>query len=459
MAEEKKVKSDFLKIKDGFGEQFAQFCRSNFPELIEQSKLYDLIIKEFVPNRFLYEDLVANNKENAFIGYIYSKENMNYRAEILGEIDSPENLMKKAGYILKKCNTPEEINQFRKYYAEGERICTFHDPERRLKFHTVFFALKDNVDDIKRENFKIPRRQDEYGTSVISIQFSKAKKNKRLKITNRYNHSVEHCDATFSNNLENIYPGLTESFRKYYDIDLSSSFESFEMPGYIRANDGKFYKYNYQINNQYYCPDNILIDDLTPITYNKGKYEMFDYFVLDKKLKMLYFPPHFDPFDLQFKRLKNIEAKKCGDGKIIKLYPESGEDFEIEIDKYSRIIRYKNLNLKQMPKYFLTDNIYLQKLETPNVEFIGDGVLANNISLVNIDLPKAISIGSGSFRSITQLESFNAPKLKKVGDNVFADVIKINEYNVPNDIEVGNNYFRFCKDVINFKNNDCEIEK
>ena len=57
-------------------------------------------------------------------------------------------------------------------------------------------------------------RQDEYGTSVISIQFDRDDTH-TLSIKNRYNHKVEKPDATFSNNLNNIVAGLTKSFADY----------------------------------------------------------------------------------------------------------------------------------------------------------------------------------------------------------------------------------------------------
>lgn len=81
----------------------------------------------------------------------------------------------------------------------------------------VFFAIKTNVDSIQRKHFLNPERQDEYGTSVISIQFTKDE-SCTLSIKNRYNHRVINCDATFSNNLDNIIPGLTRSFEKYYGL-------------------------------------------------------------------------------------------------------------------------------------------------------------------------------------------------------------------------------------------------
>ena len=72
---------------------------------------------------------------------------------------------------------------------------------------------------IKREDFTNPEREDEYGTSVISIQVTKGDKS-FISIKNRYNHSVSNPDATFGNNLDNIAPGLTKAFCSLYDITI-----------------------------------------------------------------------------------------------------------------------------------------------------------------------------------------------------------------------------------------------
>ena len=115
---------------------------------------------------------------------------------------TPSELLDEAGYILYECHTEEEIQSFKKYYAPGEALCTFSGG--RLNRCHVFFAVKKDVEKIKREDFKSPRRQDLYGTSVISIQFSREISN-TLSIKNRYNHTVENPDATFSNNLDTYY--------------------------------------------------------------------------------------------------------------------------------------------------------------------------------------------------------------------------------------------------------------
>ena len=79
----------------------------------------------------------------------------------------------------------------------------------------VFWAVKKNVKDIRRKDFDSPERDDEYGTSVMSIQFNR-EGTTRVSIKNRYNHTVENPDATLGNDLEKIAPGLTYSFELCY---------------------------------------------------------------------------------------------------------------------------------------------------------------------------------------------------------------------------------------------------
>ena len=200
-------------------------------------------------------------------------------------IKTPEELLAQVGYELKECHSEEDIQSYKKYYAKGEELCTFNGG--RLNRCRIFFAVKRDVDKIRRKDYSNPKREDEYGTSVLSIQFTKDETN-MLSIKNRYNNTVNNPDATFSNNLDNIIPGLTESFEKHYGIVQKYNNKDFEIEGYVRANDGKYYKYNYEINNIYYCPDNIIIDNFAVKRYAKEKYMIIDYFILNLVNKKIY---------------------------------------------------------------------------------------------------------------------------------------------------------------------------
>ena len=252
------MNQDLKIIKKKYGEEMMHLCRELFPTLLEQEGLLPkLLLDNFKESRSLVKDIIDNNLEEEFKNYIYNQVDVeNNYEEVVSK--SPEELLKEAGYKLYECHSEEEIQSFKKYYAPGEALCTFHGG--RLNRCYVFFAIKENVDEIKRENFPKPQRQDEYGTSVISIQFTRDDSH-TLSIKNRYNHTVNNPDSTFGNNLDNIISGLTNSFDKYYGLHQSHLQNSFEIPGYVKASDGKFYKYNYEINNIYYCENNVIIDN------------------------------------------------------------------------------------------------------------------------------------------------------------------------------------------------------
>ena len=282
---------DLKLIKKHYGEKMMHLCRELFPSILEtKGLLYSLMSRKFHPTRHLYYDIVNNHYEDEFKSIIFSliKKQSNTKQNIN---KTPKELLDEAGYILYECKTEEDIQSFKKYYAPGEALCTFRGG--RLERCFVFFAVKKDVDKIKRK--ETPARQDEYGTSVISIQFTRGKLN-TLSIKNRYNHTVDNPDSTFSNNLDNIIDGLNESFYKEYGFNFDLEGSNIEIPGYVIASynrdtengmDGKYYKYNFERNNIYYCPDNIIVDNFCVKQFDKSKYLIIDNFILDLTHKTL----------------------------------------------------------------------------------------------------------------------------------------------------------------------------
>lgn len=244
---------DLKIIKKLYGEKFSHLCRELFPTILEnEGALLKIITTYFAPSKFLYEDIVTGAYTDKFKNFVFSKYN-NINKKVMNTSISPQELLSMAGYDLYECNSEEDIQSFRHYWAKGEELCTFTQGNRLKRCH-VFFAIKKDIDRIKRENFASPRREDDYGVSAISIQFER--NSNRLSIKNRYNHTVDNPDATFSNDLDNIIPGLTKSFEKHYNFKIQKSNDSdFEMSNYCWASDGKMYKYNYELNNVYYCPN------------------------------------------------------------------------------------------------------------------------------------------------------------------------------------------------------------
>ena len=400
---------DLKVIKKLYGEKMSHLCRELFPTLLEEpGYLSGLIQEKFEPSKLLYEDLIINGLKELFKNFIYSFSDITDENKDVTK--TPSELLSEAGYDLYECKSEEDIQSFKKYYAPGEELCTFSGG--RLNRCHVFFAVKKGADKLKRKSFSNPRRQDVYGTSVISIQFSRGECN-TISIKNRYNHTVENPDATFSNNLDNIILGLTDSFEKEYGFNLSHNRSGFEIPGYVKVK-GKYYKYNYELDNIYYCPNNIIIDNFE-VKNDYQQMERFiivDYFIIDLQEKKI-FPykdkipdpicsrfstTHMfgtDPFFKYFKEIKDIKVikNKTNTNKTIFIYTKYKEPIEIEINKANQMIRYKNNHIRKLPDKYLYYNRYLKVLELNNVVKIGRNCLYINKTLEIISLKNIYEIG------------------------------------------------------------------
>ena len=439
---------DLKVIKKKYGEKMARFCRNSFPILLEKpGKLSKLLMDNFYESHSLFDDIVTAGVESDFKNYIYSLVDVENNIEAT-EIKSPEELMSEVGYDLFECYTEEDIQSYKKYYAPGEELCTFRGG--RLHRCRVFFAVKKNVFDIRREDFKNPTRQDEYGTSVISIQFTKDGSN-TLSIKNRYNHRVNNPDATFSNNLDNIIPGLTDSFKKYKGIVQIHRNSVFEISGYVRANDGKYYKYNYEINNVYYCPNNIIIDNFEVKKYDKSRYLIIDYFIIDmskdSKSISLYDNELSDSFCSLVKEIKKIDIKNNGSEKKIIILGSNNEYLEILIDRDGKIISIKMDNIYNIGDNFLLRNDVLQELYVSNLKKIGNFFLSRNKTLQTLELHDLTEIGVYFLRWNEELRELYAPKLTKVGNHFLTHNLALKKLILPNLTEVGND-FLFCNEVL-----------
>ena len=446
------MNSDLKIIKKKYGEKMMHFCREFFPTLLEKEGLLsNLLLNNFNESHILYNDLVEHNLLGEFKEYIYSLVDVENLEEKQDNIASPEELLSSVGYNLYECHTEEEIQSFRKYYAKDEILCTFTNGNR-LDYCRVFFAIKKNVHQIKREDFKNPQRQDLYGTSVISIQFDKLGGN-RLSIKNRYNHHVNNPDSTFSNNLDNIVLGLTKSFEKYYDIKQQYVNKSFEIPSYTMASDGKYYKYNYEIGNIYYCPNNIIINNGNADQLPKEKFLLFDFFILDlgtKKIISLI----DDGFIDSIGKIEKIEILNCGLLKQVVLYQEDGSLITIVLDKENNIIGLDNPYVKEVQNCFLSENKKcrmvrlanakvikndfmrynecIEEIYFENVEEIWDKFLFENKICKQVILPKLKTISGYKFMyENNECNYVFMPNLKTAGESFMHNNKKIKIINFP----------------------------
>ena len=115
------------KIKKVYGENFMKLCRELFPTILEtEGKLYEILSASFSKNcKTLYEDITSTYGEEEFKSYIYSKVDVETPQMQIIENKTPYELLERAGYDLIECTTEKEIQEFKKYYAENEQLCTF----------------------------------------------------------------------------------------------------------------------------------------------------------------------------------------------------------------------------------------------------------------------------------------------------------------------------------------------
>ena len=447
------MNEELKKIKKKYGEELMHLCRKLFPTILETPNLlYSILEEHFGFSKMLASDIIENDLIEDFRNYINS---FVLGTNELKEVEeTPEELLKKAGYNLYECKTEEDIQKFKKYYKSGEELCTFNGG--RLRRCYVFFAVKCDAQKIKREDFQNPKRQDEYGTSVISIQFSRGDNN-TLSIKNRYNHTVNNPDATYNNNLEKIIPGLTKSFEKHYGLNINSniynesSFLTDELQ-YVLGSDNKYYRYNMEINNIYYCENNIIVDNGKVITkYNKEKerYILIDYFIIDKKEKniTLYDETIEDSFIDTINKIGKIkDIIEIKEKEVIIIY-EDLRKIKIKLDKTNNIIGYTNNYVEKIGDNFLCNNYRIAEISLENVLEVGNNFLYYNIYLKHINLPKVEKIGNSFLYDNESLRKLNLKNVLKIGYDFLYYNKNLIELNLENALEIGNDFLYFNKNL------------
>ncbi len=453
---------ELKKIKKKYGEKFMHMCRDLFPTILEQEgALFAILENTFASNsKSLYEDIQKNDLEGKFKKFIQSKANIEHKGEEVVETKTPYELLNEAGYDLYECTTEEEIQKFKKYFASDEELCTFRGG--RLKRCLVFFAVKKNVDDIKRENFKKPLREDEYGTSVMSIQFYKEGKSS-VSIKNRYNHTVRNPDATYGNDLDRIIPGLSKSFEKLLSergLEFENgTVERFGMPNYIMAGDGRFYKYNLEFLGRYYCPGNVIIDfgDVVELG-NPEKQILVDKFLIDLKGKSIsHYSSFLDTVDMSVRvyadsfpdtfrdgieKIEVVRDTEAQDGERIIRVKKKDTDakIEIRINRDNQMIEYINEEVEEVQKNFLRNSFYLKRLILPNLKTAGDNFLFGNEVLEYLDASQLRKAGNDFLNTNLGLTVLDLPELVRASHSFVSSNLIITDVNLPKLEVTGNNF-------------------
>lgn len=424
------MNKDLVYIKKHYGEKFAQLCGELFPSILKYpGELSRILDSKFSHNKFLYYDLIKNNKISDFTAYINKLSKYEYIDYNLSD-KTPYELLDSVGYTLYKCESEASIQFFRNYYENYYCLSTFNGD--RLKTHHVYFAVKKDVDKYELNDFPKPNRQDEYGTSVISIQFSKDEPH-ALSIINRYIDYVDNIDATFSNNLDNIVEGLTSSFEKELSFEFQSNQIEFSLPNYKEASDGKFYRYykSYipydnedENNNIYFCINNTIIENNKAKVLDYGLLLVGDC-ILDLKNKSIkeyinkigYYNSLADSINSTGK-ISDISCYKEVDGITKVLINIKGKNYPIkfDIDELGNILMYSNIFAKSVCINFLGYEKYLNDLDILNCETIKDEFLLHNKSLKELYLPMVKIITSKFMCNNHVLEKINLDSVEIIGN-------------------------------------------
>ena len=380
--------TDLRWIKKHYGEIASLLCKELFPKILDIPGCLPAILeKHFVNNLHLGGDIKLQNKKQEFKNFVFSFFNVDQKFE--QSTKSPEELLDEAGYILyPECLTNNDMNQYMRYYANGEEICSFW--KNRVDDCRVWFAIKKNVDEIKRENFTAPERQDEYGTSVISIQFTRDKLS-TLSIKNRYNHTVPNPDNTFNSNLDEIIPGLTDAFYCKFGVKDTFYYEkgSFKMDNYIMCDD-KYFRYITNHNHVFFCPNNYVIDNYRIVKLPDSQM-LIDHLVFDFQNKKV-FPYLQGSVDAFADSVKNI-ANMSFSNNVITLSFEDKQDVVVEISKDKEII----------------------SISDPNLTTCGDNYMLLSRKIKSIDLPNLQSCGKNFLYCAKHLEHYDFSSLNRVG--------------------------------------------
>ena len=420
---------DLNLIKKKYGEKMAHLCLNLFSTILEtEGLLYKIMISNFPPSRYLYDDITNNNLIKEFKNYIYSFITTPY--EVVNTKKTPQELFNEKCYYLYECKSESDLYSYKKYYQPHEMLCTFKG--HRLEEKYIFFAIKKDLNLIKRNND--PKREDDYGKSVLCIQFDKGEYN-YVTIITRYNHTVKNPNATYENNLEKINIGLTHSFEQIYHFNIpNSGVRSFSIPGYIKAKDGKYYKYNYEIDNIYYCHNNIIIDNGIVIkSYtNKSRYLIFDYYILDLHTKKIFtYKKINDSFITCFNNINKIEIINNNDYKIVKFLTNDNLIL-IKLNNNNQIIEYYNQNIKEIPDNFMLYNKTLKKIELPNTQVVGNMFLPFNNTLTIIIIPHVLELGEYFLYDNNILEELITPELRILKISALKNNFQLKNIYAPN---------------------------
>ncbi|MCR4917981.1 MAG: leucine-rich repeat domain-containing protein, partial [Alphaproteobacteria bacterium] len=296
-----------------------------------------------------------------------------------------------------------------------------------------------------------PRREDAYGTSVISIQILKT--GGGISIKNRYNHTLkdEFPDNTYNNNPDNIIPGLSDALKRKFGVDFVIS--NSHIPFNYKFINNQLIRFNYEVNNVYFG-DGFYFEGSDITELNDEHEVLMDTVLLDtdygKKARSVLNTP--DEKTDELARVINNEIAGCK----VKKRSEKGEIIITTIDENKQkkeLARIKNGRITSLHLYktteigdsFLDNNTSLKEFVAPNLKKMGGWCFNSAKDLEKIEVPALTEMGAGCFRVAKSLKEFVAPKLGKMGYKCFNEAENLEKIEVSALTEMGNYCFGHVK--------------
>ncbi len=391
----------YNKLKKQNGEKFAQAIRGFHNGILEIPDL-DVILRH------------AGREAEPLLPYLMSLLASNDDDAPASAPGDPFALLDRAGYEAFHADTLEKQNSIARYFKQGELLCTFNDSARYQDYYIVH-AVKKNVDRIRREDFNgKEKRQDEYGTSVISIQM--LKEGGYISIKNRYNHTVSGSDNTFGSNPDNIIEGLSAALKAHFNVEFSVT-ESPLPEGFVLTGN-RIFKYHREYNNIYYG-DQAWAQDGTIHTVDRSAGDaLFDGFLFDNKTKTL---KNIDPgFNDSFAE----DFNRCYGGNRALSVQKGNLTLNGAIligAEESRIISLYLPALVTMGDRCLFDTPALTHFKAPALATMGDCCLFHADALRHFEASALATMGNYCLHNARTLTHFKAAALTTMGSGCLSN--------------------------------------
>lgn len=402
-------KSVYEIIKKQNGEAFAKGIRDFDAGIFEIPDLKDIL-------------KYAGREVRPILKYLKSLKAKTPKKEKVVMTGDLFQLAKEAGYKVIYADTLKKQNIIRSFFEKNEELCTFRDSLRFERYY-IFHFIKAGAEKLKRSDFfGKENRDDEYGTSVMSLQVDKVEGH--IKICNRYNHMVHNPDNTLDCNPDNIILGLTAAIEKFLGckIDVPQA----ALPdGYLSLND-RLYHYHQELDNVYYGSD-FYIQNHQPILIHKDYQMIVDTFLIDFKkneINKIYQGDNEDDFDTNYHIIPLLQEEVAAGGKLTR--KREGDLDAVYLDNHcilksrNGMMTYLHLKTPVKSKYPLfvehpsIEEIYLDEMKTIGNTFASQSFYACP-NLRVLSLPQLECLENHSVLHLPALEKLNVSHVQKVG--------------------------------------------